>query len=152
MFSSFLGDCIKAIGMVIALLGMTSSLHAIEKVTITGTAGIANESGNSLATSSIIRVGVLNDATSTTTPLSEAQIASLLNGTQAEVRTNLDNLFATGKSTLWGSTTVNTVFNGAAIANLTKPSTTVFDGNPIYILVFNTTSIATATQVGVLLQ
>ena len=149
LFSSFLGDCIKAIGMVIGLLGMTSSLQAIEKVTITGTAGIANESGNSLATSSIIRVGVLNDATSTTTPLTDAQIASLLNGTQAEVRTNLDNLFATGKPTLWGSTTVNTVFNGAAIANLTKTSTTVFDGNPIYILVFNTTSITTATQVGI---
>ena len=149
LFSSFLGDCIKAIGMVIGLLGMTSSLQAIEKVTITGTAGIANESGNSLATSSIIRVGVLNDATSTTTPLTEAQIASLLNGTQAEVRTNLDNLFATGKPTLWGSTTVNTVFNGSATANLTKTSTTVFDGNPIYILVFNTTSITTATQVGI---
>ena len=149
LFSSFLGNCIKAIGMVIGLLGMTSSLHAIEKVTITGTAGIANESGNSLATSSIIRVGVLNDATSTTTPLTDAQIASLLNGTQAQVRTNLDNLFATGKPTLWGSTTVNTVFNGSAFVNLTKTSTPVFDSNPIYILVFNTTSITTATQVGI---
>ena len=149
LFFSLLGDCIKAIGIVIGLLGMTSSLQAIEKITITGTGGIADESGNSLTTSSIIRVGVLNVSTNTTTPLTDAQIASLLNGTQAEVRTNLDNLFATGKSTLWGSTTVNTVFNGAAIANLTKTSTTVFDGNPIYILVFNTTSIATATQVGV---
>ena len=149
LFFSLLGDGIKAIGMVIGLIGMTSSLQAIEKVTIAGNAGIADASGNSLANSSIIRGGVLNDSTSTTTPLTDAQIASLLNGTQAEVRTNLDNLFATGKSTLWGSTTVNTVFNGNAIANLTKTSTTVFDGNPIYILVFNTTSIATATQVGV---
>jgi len=149
LFSSLLGDCIKAFGMVIGLLGMTSSLQAIELVTIAGTAGIANESGNSLTTSSIIRVGVLNDATSTTTPLTEAQIASLLNGTQAEVRTNLDNLFATGKPTLWGSTTVNTVFNGSAFVNLTKNSTTVFDSNPIYILVFDTTSITTATQVGI---
>ena len=149
LFSSLAGDCIKAIGMVVGLLGMTSSLQAIELVTIAGTAGIANESGNSLATSSIIRVGVLNDATSTTTPLTDAQIASLLNGTQAQVRTNLDNLFATGKATLWGSTTVNTVFNGSAFASLTKTSTTVFDGNPIYILVFNTTSITTATQVGI---
>ena len=149
LFSSLLGDCIKDFGMVIGLLGMTSSLQAIELVTIAGTAGIANESGNSLATSSIIRVGVLNSATSTTTPLTEAQIASLLNGTQAEVRTNLDNLFATGKPTLWGSTTVNTVFNGSAFVNLTKNSTTVFDSNPIYILVFNTTSITTATQVGI---
>jgi len=149
LFSSLLGDGIKAIGMVIGLLGMTSSVQAIEKVTIAGNTGIADESGDQLATSSIIRVGVLNDSTSTTTPLTDAQIASLLNGTQAEVRTNLDNLFATGKSTLWGSTTVNTVFNGNAIANLTKTSTTVFDGNPIYILVFNTTSITTATRVGV---
>ena len=149
LFSSLLGDCIKAIGMVIGLLGMTSSLQAIEKVTITGTAGIADESGNSLATSSIIRVGVLNDATSTTTPLTDDQIASLLNGTQAEVQISLNNLFATGKATLWGSTTVNTVFNGAATASLTKTSTAVFDGNPIYILVFNTTSITTATQVGI---
>ena len=149
LFSSFLGNCIKATGVVIGLLGMTSSLQAIELVTIAGTAGIANESGNSLATSSIIRIGVLNDATSTTTPLTDAQIASLLNGTQTQVRTNLDNLFATGKPTLWGSTTVNTVFNGSAFVNLTKTSTTVFDGNPIYILVFNTTSITTATQVGI---
>ena len=135
--------------MMIGLLGMTSSLQAIEKVTITGTAGIADESGNSLATSSIIRVGAFNNATSTTTPLTDSEIGSLLNGTQAQVRTNLDNLFATGKATLWGSTTVNTVFNGAATASLTKTSTTVFDGNPIYILVFNTTSITTATQVGI---
>jgi hypothetical protein len=147
--SFFSGDSIKAIGMMIGLLGMTSSLEAIEKVTISGTAGIADESGNSLATTSIIRVGVFNNATSTTTPLTDAEIVSLLNGTQAQVRTNLDNLFATGKATLWGSTTVNTVFNGSAFASLTKTSTAVFDGNPIYILVFNTTSITTATQVGI---
>jgi hypothetical protein len=120
--------------------GFASSLQATtERVNLYGTFGITDESGNSLATSSIIRVGVLNDATSTTTPLTDAQIASLLNGTQAEVRTNLDNLFATGKSTLWGSTTVNTVFNGSASAALSKTSTSVFAGNPIYILVFNTT-------------
>ena len=128
----------------------TPSLQATtERVNIYGTFGITDESGNSLATSSIIRVGVLNDATSTITPLTDAQIASLLNGTQAQVRTNLDNLFATGKSTLWGSTTVNTVFNGSAAAFLSKTSTSVFAGNPIYILVFNTTSITTATQVGI---
>ena len=147
--SLFPRDSIKKIGVAVGLLGMTSSVQAIEKVTITGTAGIADESGNSLATTSIIRVGVFNNATSTTTPLTDAEIGSLLNGTQAQVRTNLDNLFATGKATLWGSTTVNTVFNGAATASLTKTSTTVFDGNPIYILVFNTTSITTATQVGI---
>jgi len=130
--------------------GFASSLQATtERVNLYGTFGITDESGNSLATSSIIRVGVLNDATSTTTPLTDAQIASLLNGTQAEVRTNLDNLFATGKSTLWGSTTVNTVFNGSARAALSKTSTSVFAGNPIYILVFNTTSITTATQIGI---
>jgi len=146
---SFPRDCIKAIGMVIGLLGMTSSLQAIEKITISGTAGIADESGTSLATTSIIRVGVFNDATSTTTPLTDAQIANLLNGTQAQVRTNLNALFATNKATLWGSTTVNTVFNGSGQASLSKTSTTVFDGNPIYIVVFNTTSITTATQVGI---
>jgi hypothetical protein len=130
--------------------GFAPSLQATtERVNIYGTAGITDESGNSLTTSSIIRVGVFNNASSTTTPLTDAQIASLLNGTQAAVRTNLDNLFATGKSTLWGSTTVNTVFNGSAIAALSKTSTSVFAGNPIYILVFNTTSITSATQVGI---
>ena len=133
------------------LLGLlfVSSLQAVEKVTITGTAGIADESEGSLTTTSIIRVGVFNNAISATTPLTVSEIGNMLNGTQAQVRANLDNLFATGKATLWGSTTVNTVFNGAATASLTKTSTTVFGGNPIYVLVFNSTSITTATQVGI---
>jgi len=130
--------------------GFASSLQATtERVNISGTAGITDESGNSLTTSSIVRVGVFNDATRTTTPLTDTEIGNLLNGTQAAVRTNLDNLFAASKSTLWGSTTVNTVFNGSATAPLSKTSTSVFAGNPIYILVFNTTSITTATQVGI---
>jgi hypothetical protein len=140
---------IKSLSLLV-LFGFTSSLQATtERINISGTAGITDESGNSLATSSIIRVGVFNDATRTTTPLTDAEIGSLLNGTQAAVRTNLDNLFAASKSTLWGSTTVNTVFNGSATAPLSKTSTSVFAGNPIYILVFNTTSITTATQVGI---
>ena len=146
------GGWIKSLTLsgLFGFFGFASSLQATtERVNLYGTFGITDESGNSLATSSIIRVGVLNDATSTTTPLTDAQIASLLNGSQAAVRTNLDNLFATGKSTLWGSTTVNTVFNGSARAALSKTSTSVFAGNPIYILVFNTTSITTATQVGI---
>ena len=134
----------------LGLLGLTSSLHATtERINIYGVAGIGDESGSSLATTSIIRVGAFNDATSPTTPLTDAEIASLLNGTQGEVRTNLDTLFAIGKPTLWGSTTVDTVFNGSATAGLNKTSTTVFSGNPIYFLIFNTTSITTATQVGV---
>jgi len=147
---SFLSDgWLKSLAL-LGFLGFASSLQATtERINIYGTAGIADESGNSLATSSIIRVGAFNNATSTTTPLTDAEIGSLLNGTQAQVRTNLDNLFATGKATLWGSTTVNTVFNGSATAALSKTSTSVFAGNPIYILVFNTTSITTATQVGI---
>ena len=147
--SFLLGGRVKSLAL-LGLFGFVSSVQATtERVNILGTAGIADESGNSLATSSIIRVGALNNATSTTTPLTDTEIASLLNGTQVQVRSNLDTLFATGKSTLWGSTTVNTVFNGTATAALSKTSTSVFAGNPIYILVFNTTSITTATQVGI---
>ena len=134
----------------LGLLGLASSLEATtEKINIYGSVEVADESGNSLATSSIIQVGTFNNSMNTTTALTDAEIASLLNGTQAQVRTNLDALFAAGKPTLWGSTTVNTVFNGIASAYLDKTSTTVFAGNPVYILVFNTTSIATASQVGI---
>ena len=143
------GGWAKSLGL-LGLLSCASPLQATtERVNIYGSTGIANESGNSLTTTSIIRVGVFNNSTNTTAPLSDAEIGSLLNGTQAQVRTNLDALFATNKATLWGSTTVNTVFYGSATAGLSKTSTTVFDGKPIYILVFNTTSIATATQVGI---
>ena len=119
----------------LGLLGLASSLEATtEKINIYGSVEVADESGNSLATSSIIQVGTFNNSMNTTTALTDAEIASLLNGTQAQVRTNLDALFAAGKPTLWGSTTVNTVFNGIASAYLDKTSTTVFAGNPVFPL------------------
>ena len=122
---------------------------ALNNINITGEAGIANASGNSLALNSIIRVGTFNDTTNTTTRLSDAAIVNLLTGTQAQVRANLDALFATNKVTLWGSSTVGTVFGSSPIAVLNKTNTTVFAGNPIYILVCNSTSITTATEVGI---
>lgn len=127
-----------------------STLQAtVNNINITGAAGIANETGSSLALDSIIRVGTFNDTTTTTTRLSDAAIVNLLTGTQAQVRANLDALFAANKVTLWGSTTVGTVFGSSPIAVLSKSNTSVFAGNPIYILVCNTTSITTATEIGI---
>jgi hypothetical protein len=132
------------------LLGLASSLHATtEQINIYGSVAVLDANGADLAPSSIILVGSFNNEVIPTTPLADGEIASLMNGNLGTVRTNLNALFGTGKPTLWGSTTVNTVFDGVAFASLSKTSTTVFAGNPIYILVFNTNSIATATQVGI---
>lgn len=149
LFSSLLGDGIKAIGMVIGLLGMTSTLRGDEVVSVFGALTMTSESGASLADNSIIQLGVFNDSNNPSTPLTTTEIGDLLNGSQSQVRTNLENIFGGGRSTLWGSTTVSTVFTGASTATLNQTSTTAFAGNPIYILVFDTTSITTATQVGI---
>ena len=152
LFFLFLGDCIKAIGMLVGLLGLTSRLWGAEIVNLSGGSpptSMTSEGGTTLADSCITQLGVFNDEASTSTPLNSAQIATLLDGTQAQVRQKLDNLFGSGKATLWGSTTVGTVFTGAASDSLSATSTGVFAGNPIYVLVFNSTSIATATQVGI---
>jgi len=152
LISLRLGDCIKAIGMVIGLLGMTSTLWGAELVNLSGGSpptSMTSEGGTTLANSCIIQLGVFNDEASTSTPLTTGQIANLLDGNQAQVRQNLENLFGAGKPTLWGSSTVGTIFTGAGSDSLSATSTGVFAGNPIYVLVFNSTSIATATQVGI---
>jgi hypothetical protein len=131
-------------------LPFTSSLQAAnESVTIGHDVGIRDVSGSQLLTNSIIRVGVFNNATNTNNPLTTTEIASLLNGTQTEVRNNLNALFATNKATYWGNTTVKSLFNTNTLVKLTKTSTPVFATNVIYTLVFNTTSITNATQVGI---
>ena len=149
MISLLSGDCIKAIGMVIGLLGMTSTLRGDELVSVFGALTMTSESGASLAGTSIIQLGVFNDSNNPNTPLTTTEIGNLLNGSQSQVRTNLENIFGSGRSTLWGSTTLSTVFTGSATANLNQTSTTAFAGNPIYILVLDSTSISTATQVGI---
>jgi len=138
--------------MVIGLLGMTSTLWGAEIVNLSGGSpptSMTSEGGTTLANSCIIQLGVFNDEASTSTPLTTGQIATLLDGNQAQVRQNLENLFGAGKPTLWGSSTVGTIFTGAGSDSLSATSTGVFAGNPIYVLVFNSTSIATATQVGI---
>jgi hypothetical protein len=149
LISLLSGDCIKAIGMVIGLLGMTSTLRGDELVSVFGALTMTSESGASLAGTSIIQLGVFNDSNNPNTPLTTTEIGNLLNGSQSQVRTNLENIFGSGRSTLWGSSTLSTVFTGAATANLYQTSTTAFAGNPIYILVLDSTSISTATQVGI---
>ncbi|NDH69565.1 MAG: hypothetical protein EBY22_17065, partial [Gammaproteobacteria bacterium] len=127
---------IKSLTLLV-LLPFTSSLQAAnESVTIGHDVGIRDVSGSQLLTNSIIRVGVFNNATNTNNPLTTTEIASLLNGTQTEVRNNLNALFATSKATYWGNTTVKSLFNTNTLVKLTKTSTPVFATNVIYTLVF----------------
>ena len=149
------------IGLALILLPMlcsVSSLHAAEKVSVSGAlsnlAGgvpLTDESGVDLDTSWIIRVGAFNNSVSPyTTPLSDAQISALLTGSISDVRTKLNNVFGAGKPTLWGSTDVQAVFyDGAYLSELSNTSSTIFAGNPVYVLVCNSTSIATATEIGI---
>jgi len=135
-----------------------SSLHAAEKVSVSGAlsnlAGgvpLTDESGADLDPSWIIQVGAFNNSTSPyTTPLSDAQISALLTGSISDVRTNLNNVFGAGKPTLWGSTDVQAVFyDGAYLSELSNTSSAIFAGHPVYVVVCNSTSIATATEIGI---
>jgi hypothetical protein len=144
--------------ILLPMLGAVSSLHAAEKVSVSGAlsnlAGgvpLTDESGDDLDPSWIIQVGAFNNSASPfTTPLNDAQILALLTGSVSGVRDNLNNVFGAGKPTLWGSTDVQAVFyDGAYLSELRNTSSTIFAGNPVYVLVCNSTSIATATEIGI---
>lgn len=140
--TSALGGAVLA-----ALLCLQSPLPAIEQVKLLGNSdyGLTGENGDSLANNSLIRVGSFGS-------LSDAEIADLLSGDLATVRSNLNALFVTGQAAstnkLWGSTTYGTVFN-TGLATLNRASTANFEGFPVYVLVFNSTSITNATQAGI---
>ena len=131
----------------ILLVLLSSNAQAIERVALTGGGdyGVADAEGGALANNSIIRVGSFAG-------LTDAQIGALLQGNLATVRSNLNTYFAAGQAVstnkLWGSTTVNTVFN-TGLANLNRASTANFEGFPVFVLVFNDTSITNATQAGI---
>ena len=144
--------------ILLPMLGAVSSLHAAEKVSVSGAlsnlAGgvpLTDERGDDLDPSWIIQVGAFNNSASPfTTPLNDAQILALLTGSVSGVRDNLNNVFGAGKPTLWGSTDVQAVFyDGAYLSELRNTSSTIFAGNPVYVLVCNSTSIATATEIGI---
>jgi hypothetical protein len=124
-----------------------SNLWAIENVTLVSNPDyeMGDEAGGALANTFIIRVGSFAG-------LSDEGIGNLLTGDLATVRSNLNSYFATGQTAstnkLWGSTTYNTVFN-AGLASLNRASTTNFAGFPVFVLVFNSTSITNATQAGI---
>ena len=137
-----------AIGLGFFLGGffLSPSLWAIEKINLFGIPdSIANEQSVALASNSVIRVGSFAG-------LTDAEIGNLLLGDLVTVRSNLNRYFTTGQAAstnkLWGATTVNTVFN-TGLATLSRSSTANFEGFPVFVLVFNSSSITNATQAGI---
>ena len=136
-------------GVILAFLPflLHSRLFAIEQVKLLGNPdfGMTDEAGDTLANNALIRVGSFGG-------ISDGGIAGLLTGDLATVRSNLNSYFATGQAAstnkLWGSTTYNAVFN-TGVATLNRASTANFEGFPVYVLVFNSTSITNATQAGI---
>jgi hypothetical protein len=118
-----------------------SSAFCIESINLIGSYGITDAAGTSLPANCLIRVGSFGG-------ISDREIAELLSGDLATVRSNLNTLFSVGSNSLWGSTTVNAVFlNGQATLN--RASTLQFGSRPVFVLVFNGTAINNSTQAGI---